>query len=466
MWNEYDPDNQDEAGKKPEPDGAGGGENQMNPSRAPEPYLPLDSSQFRVEPLPPAGAGKNKRRGNRRRTIKFIAACLACAILGGLLSTGFYILQGRSGATTLQVGSREAVKLNTATVSTGKVMTQPEIYASYVNSTVGITTEVTSTNVFGQTVQGAASGSGFIISADGYIITNYHVVEDAKTIKVTLYNNTSYAARLVGYDDDSDIAVVKVDAAGLTPVVIGDSDKMNVGDAVMAIGNPLGELTFTFTSGVVSALNRSVTIGGLSYHMIQTDCAINEGNSGGPLFNSYGEVIGIVSAKYASSQIEGLGFAIPTGDVINLVKEIMEKGYVSGKASLGISAMTTSDTMVQQYNMKEGAYVISVEPGGCAEKAGLKQGDIITALGDANVASLEDLISAKKAFKAGQSTTVTVYRAGETVKLNLTFDEEKQTETSASSSSSSDSGSSGNGFGNGGGAWGFQIPGAGGGTYD
>ncbi|MDD4715021.1 MAG: trypsin-like peptidase domain-containing protein [Oscillospiraceae bacterium] len=449
--------------------------NDYNPEKDNErqnshPYIPIGEDNYWVLPVEPSpGKGGGRRKGSKSR-IKWIAVCLACAVVGGLLSSGIFCLwggeSGGGGKTTLQMGQREAVKLNTSTVSTGTEMTFPEVYAKYVNSTVGIITEITSANAFGQPVEGAAAGSGFIISADGYILTNYHVVENAKTIQVTLGSGAKYSGRLVGYDDDSDVAVLKVSASSLNPVVIGDSDKMHVADAVMAIGNPLGDLTFTCTTGIVSALNRSVTINGLSYNMMQTDCAINEGNSGGPLFNKYGEVVGIVSAKYASSQIEGLGFAIPINDVTSLVSEIIKTGYVTGKASMGITVTTISSAMAQQYNMKQGAYVVSVGAGSCAEKAGLKQGDIITAIGKTAVNSTEDLASAKKSYKAGQTATITIYRSGEAKTLNITFDEEKLT-SSASNSGSAKSGQSGSGsygysFGNGeDGSFGFQLPGSG-----
>ncbi len=396
-----------------------------------ESHIPLDSSQYRVGPaFHSEETGSGMHRSPKKKKGKWVAICLACLIvLGAAGGVGYYIAtSGDSGAqTTLQIGQREPVQLNTTRVSTDEKMTLPEVYAAYVDSTVGISTEVSSTNVFGQRVSGVATGSGFVISEDGYILTNYHVVEGAKSIQVTMYDETKYDATLVGYDEDNDVAVLKVDATGLKPVVLGDSSQMNVGESVMAIGNPLGELTFTYTTGIISALNRSVTVSGTSYNMIQTDCAINEGNSGGPLFNEYGEVIGIVSAKYASSEIEGLGFAIPINNVLELVEDILQNGRVTGKPSMGISVSTVTEAVAQQYNLQVGACVNEVQAGSCAEKAGLKQGDIITAIGDTKVTTSDELVSAKKEYRAGETTTLTVFRNGESITLSITFDEETQT---------------------------------------
>ncbi|MBQ1351102.1 MAG: trypsin-like peptidase domain-containing protein [Oscillospiraceae bacterium] len=394
--------------------------------------IPLDQSQYHVEwdGADQTQGGHQNRPVKKKRAGRVVALALAGAIVLGVAGGGIaYFIANREPqkATTLQVGSREPIQLNTMRVDTGKKLTLPEVYAANVNSTVGISTEVTTTNVFGQRVSGVAAGSGFILTEDGYILTNYHVVSGAQSIQVTMYDETKYSAQLAGYDEDNDIAVLKVEATGLQPVILGDSSQMNVGEAVMAIGNPLGELTFTYTTGIISALNRSVTVSGTSYNMIQTDCAINEGNSGGPLFNEYGEVIGIVSAKYASSEIEGLGFAIPINNVLELVQDIMENGRVTGKPSMGIVVSTVTESVANQYNLKVGACVNEVEEGSCAEAAGLRQGDIITAIGDKKITTADELIAEKKTYKAGETTTLTVYRNGESLTLEIVFDEEKQT---------------------------------------
>ncbi|SMC87586.1 S1C family serine protease [Papillibacter cinnamivorans] len=398
----------------------------------------------------PVSSGKKKRKG----PVKLIALCLVCILLGGA-GGGIGVTLARGGnVTEIVKSSREVTQVDTESVTAGQELTDAQIYAKYAGSTVGISTESSATNVFGQTTSIASSGSGFIITADGYIVTNHHVIEDATSVTVTLYDGSSYKATVVGYDSDADIAVLKVDATGLTPVVIGNSDTLSVGESVAAIGNPLGELTYTMTAGIVSALDREINIDGTPYDMLQIDAAVNPGNSGGPLFNSYGEVVGIVSAKYSDTDIEGIGFAIPINDVVSLVTEIMENGYVTGKPTMGITATTMSADTAKQYNMVEGAYVYTVESGSCAEKAGLKSGDIITAMDDTQITSLSDLISAKKAHKAGDTVTLTVYRGGSSLQLQLTFDEEKP-ETSTSSSTTS--GSSGYGSRSGG-IWGSSIP--------
>lgn len=373
-----------------------------------------------------ASSGQTPRKKKKRMGLRIAALCLACAVAGGAAGTGMtmYLDSRGGGATTLTAGIHDPVSVTTTTVKSGQTLTPAEVYARYAGATVGITTEVTATNIFGQTVRTPTAGSGFIVSEDGYILTNQHVIDGASTVTVNLYDGSSYKATIVGSDEDSDIAVLKIDATGLAAVVLGDSDNVVVGESVTAIGNPLGELTFTYTGGMISAVNRSVTIDGATYNMLQTDCAINGGNSGGPLFNAYGEVVGIVSAKYEDTGIEGLGFAIPLNDVLPLVQDIMENGYVTGKAYMGIEPVTVTQNMARRYSLSVGVYVSGVESGSAAEKAGIKKGEVITKLGDTAVTTTSELNEAKKNYKAGDTTTVTVVRSGETLTLNITFDEE------------------------------------------
>ena len=288
-----------------------------------------------------------------------VAGLLVAAMLAGFggSAIGNAVFGGSGGGTTVNEGKRPTSVINTASIDTSKQMTAAEVYAKNVNSTVGITTQVT-TNYWGYTTQSAASGSGFIYSSDGYILTNFHVIESASSIKVTLYDGTSYDAKLVGYDESNDIAVLKIDAENLTPVTIGDSDNLNVGDSVIAIGNPLGELEFTSTFGHVSALDRLITTeeGGSAINMFQIDAAVNSGNSGGPVYNTRGEVIGIVTAKYSSSGVEGLGFAIPINDAASIANDLITKGYVTGKAHMGVRIdQRYTSAYSQYYNMPEGA---------------------------------------------------------------------------------------------------------------
>ena len=311
-----------------------------------------------------------------------------------------------------------------------KLYTSAGIYEENVDSIVAIQTEIVTTNMFGQTVAGASAGSGFVISEDGYILTNAHVVDSATSIKVKFENGEEYKAELVGFESENDIAVLKISANKLfNAVILGDSDKMVVGEDVVTIGNPLGELTFSLTKGVVSALDREIMVDKFtSINMFQVDCAVNQGNSGGPVFNMYGEVIGIVSAKYASSIIEGLGFCIPINDVSNIVTDLIEHGKVVNKAYMGVSVSDIDANMIKQYNMVKGAYVSIVEKGSSAEKAGLKIGDIIVQLGNEKVESVSDLLSAKRGYKSGETVMLKVYRSGEYIELSITFEEYNEEE--------------------------------------
>ena len=404
-----------------------------------------------AQPQPSAPAPEQKKKGGKAG--KIVALLLACALVGGGSGFGAAALmqknaaaqpqsttQASSDASVMLEAKRQAAALQVASVDTGKVLTPSEVYAQNVNSTVGITTSIT-TNYFGYQTTSAAAGSGFILTQDGYILTNYHVVEGSNSIKVTTYDGTSYDAQLIGYDESNDIAVLKIDATDLTPVVLGDSDTLNVGDTVVAIGNPLGELTFSLTTGVVSALDRPVTFStGTTMNLIQTDCAINSGNSGGALFNLYGEVIGIVSAKYSSysnTTVEGIGFAIPIDDVLAMVKDIMTDGYVTNKPYIGITPQNMTAQMAQQYryDVTQGVFVCSVEPGSAAEKAGLQMGDVITKIGDTAISDMNDLNAAKKSYRAGDTVTLTIYRAGGTKEVELTFDAVPQTQETAQDNS-------------------------------
>ena len=387
-----------------------------------------------------------------------VALCLVCALLGGAgggAMVGSYIHSKQAEAEALSDDAASANKadgpilnitaptaspsVGTNIVADGSILSAGEVYAIACDQVVAITTEITYKNYFGYTTSSAVSGSGFIISADGYILTNYHVIEDAAKggyeISVLTHEGSEYIASIVGYEAENDVAVLKIEAENLSAATLGDSDAMAVGDIVYAVGNPLGELEYTMTSGMVSALDRDITTYDAdtgSYNtinMFQIDAAVNSGNSGGPVYNAKGQVIGIVTAKYSDSGVEGLGFAVPINDAVAIAEDLITKGYVSGKAYMGISADTLPASVNQYYGLPAGAYVTKVEAGSAADKAGLEEGDIITALGDAVIASSDDLVSAKKAFRAGDTTTVTVSRSGGDIVLDITFDEEIPTET-------------------------------------
>ena len=309
-------------------------------------------------------------------------------------------------------------------------LTPSQVYAMNVGSVVAISNQST-TNVWGQVSETAASGTGFIISPDGYILSNYHVVEGANKLTVITYMGDEYEAKLIGFDKMNDVSILKVEAQGLDPVTIGSSDDLIVGDQVVAIGNPLGELTSSLTVGYISAKDRTINTDGSLINMMQTDAAINPGNSGGPLFNMKGEVIGITTAKYSGStgsgaSIEGIGFAIPIADVMAMTEDLISHGYLTNQAYLGVSVMDLDASTADMYSLPMGSYVQSVTAGSCAEKAGIQPKDIIIAVGDYPVEGNSTLQSALRKFKAGDTTTVTVYRAGAKLPLTITFDERPQ----------------------------------------
>lgn len=398
-------------------------------NRPPEDREPvIESNQFHVYDAEPP---KQKKKGGFG---KFIAVGLCCAIIGGAVGGGGVWAINRFGgnSTTIYEGTRPTA-VSLANVDGKTVLSPEEVYASNLESVVGVNGNVT-TNVWGQTVKNAVSGSGFVISSNdttSYILTNYHVIDGVSDITVFFADGKSYDATLVGGEEENDIAVLKIDQGNLRPVVLGDSDAINVGEPVYAIGNPLGELTFTFTGGYVSSKDRSVTMSdGTVINMIQTDTAINSGNSGGPLFDKYGQVVGIVSAKLSSSSaseasVEGLGFAIPMNDVKDMVTSIMENGYVTGKPNVGI-LMNDVSQEAQRYGIPAGAEIKAILDGSCAQKAGLQVGDIITAINDTPVSTSSALSEAVKDNKAGDTIAFTVYRNGETLTINVVLDEDNQ----------------------------------------
>lgn len=381
--------------------------------------------------------GNNDQHKKNKHDGRLVALALCCSLLGGVVGAGGFALgmgafahnsQTTENSSTILEGQREYTALNVAYVDTAQEMTAAEIYAANVNSTVGITTSVT-TNYFGFQTTTPASGSGFILTADGYVVTNYHVIEGASTIKVATYDGSSYDAELIGYDESNDLAVLKIEANSLSPVILGDSSQMNVGDDVIAIGNPLGELTFSLTSGSVSALDREVTINNVSMNLIQTDCAINAGNSGGALFNMYGEVIGITNAKYSSSgasgaSIDNIGFAIPINSVRSIIESIIEKGYIS-KPYIGVSVGNVSNEMLN-FGLPEGAVIQSVMEGSPAESAGLRANDIVTMANGTEITSSSALKAYISDAEIGDVLTLTVYRQGETIEIRVTIAEQQQ----------------------------------------
>ena len=383
------------------------------------------------EPIPALTPVEPKKRGRGK---KIVAGVLCGALLiGGSVGAGWMLkdVTGGRGETQVMVSERELAKVETVSVSGGKVLTFSQIYNANVDSCVSINSSSVATgyNIFGQKIQQEAisSGSGFVLTADGYIATNCHVVSGASSVQVTLNDGTTYDATVVGSDVDYDIAVLKVDPGEtmLKPVVIGSSAGVNVGESVCTIGNPLGELTFSLTHGIVSCVDREINLDGTPFNMIQVDTAINPGNSGGPLFNDHGEVVGIVTAKTSSAgngtAAEGLGFAIPIDDVMNMLKDIMENGQVTTHAYMGVSVDNAS--RYPQTGVRSGAYLYEVVEGGPADQAGLQAGDVITMVGTTTITSSTDVTNAvgSKSYKAGDTATITYVRDGQVYTTDLTF---------------------------------------------
>lgn len=383
---------------------------------------------------PPRNFDRQTILPKRRFGCGIVTLAVVFSLLGGALGAGGLLIGyrslGRLGAASVPVleGLRENAVIETVPIQTGEAMTAAEVYAANVPSTVGITTSVT-TNFWGFQSTAAASGSGFIISPDGYILTNHHVIEASDSITVTLYSGQTHDARIVGYDESNDIAIIKVDATDLPPVVFGDSDNLNIGDDVLAIGNPLGELTFSLTAGKISAKDREVTFSnGVMMNLLQTDCAINSGNSGGALFNLYGEVIGVTNAKYSGASqggatIDNIGFAIPLNSIRGIIESIIEKGYVS-KPYIGVS-VTDTPQEYQLYGLPQGAAVRSIEPDSPADRAKLQPGDIITQIDDQAITGSRELVRYLRSCTVGQKLRLTLYRKGDTLELDLTVGEQQ-----------------------------------------
>lgn len=319
------------------------------------------------------------------------------------------------------------------TYDSGKTLTAQEVYGINVDAVCGIATEVT-TNVFGQTASTAVVGSGFVLTEDGYVVTNNHVVEGTDNVSVKLHDGSTYPAEVVGGDSLSDVALLKIEAEGLSHVAVGDSDAIAVGEGCIAIGNPLGELTFTMTGGYVSALPREINISGKPISMFQTDAAINAGNSGGPLFDMAGNVIGITSAKISGitgsgASIEGVGFAIPINEALRVVYDLQEYGYVRGRAFLGVTVKELDAATADTYGLPVGPIVQSVVADSCADKAGIAVKDIILAFNERNVKTYTQLMSALNKCSAGDVVTLRIYRAGAELDVTLTLDERPEEQT-------------------------------------
>ena len=313
-----------------------------------------------------------------------------------------------------------------------KSLTPQQVYEMNVGAVVGIRTE-SSMNVWGQATTSSSSGTGFVVTEDGYIVTNSHVVEGGQKFTVVMYDETEHEAEVIANDSINDVALVKIDAEGLQTVAIGDSSELVVGEQVIAIGNPLGELTFTMTQGYISALDREINTSGTPINMLQTDAAINPGNSGGPLFDMNGNVIAVTTAKPATNAatgttIEGIGFAIPINDVMRIAYDMLENGKVTGRAYLGISVKDLDAETAKSYSLPLGVYVAEVVEDHCAQKAGLEVGDIILEVDGQKTECTTDLLALMNRHRAGDEVTLKLYRKGEELEKKMTLDEKPEEE--------------------------------------
>ena len=393
-----------------------------------------------VHPVQPQDAQppKKKKKFNGKRVARSAVALVLAAAMGfagGFVGAKFggsgkVVIQQVAPSSTADSASGSDSSI-TAASSSGSSLTTEQVADLVSPSVVVITTEqvvYSQWSWYGQNQVESGAGSGVIISSDGYILTCAHVVDGVSTITVTI-GDKDYTATLVGEDTTSDIAVIKIDADGLTPATVGNSDSLKVGQSVMAVGNPLGELGGTVTGGMISALNRSVTIQGSSsvntMSLIQMDASVSPGNSGGGLFNMNGELVGIVNAKSSSSDAEGLGFAIPINDAIKVAQELLENGYVTGRPYLGITylAVTDAQTASQLGVNAYGVYVVEVVKGGPAEKAGLQAGDRIVSVDGTEIASKDDLGTLMQKHAAGDTLSITIARDGQMQTVNVTLGE-------------------------------------------
>ena len=393
-------------------------------------------------PEPQAAASKPPKKRRKRSGGRIARSAVALVLAAAMGFAGGFVgaRVGNAGNKVViqQVERTDSSAASGTAVSSGG-MTTSQVSEMVSPSVVVITTEqvvYSQWSWYGQNQVESGAGSGVIISSDGYILTCAHVVSGASQITVTI-GDTDYTATVVGEDDTSDVAVLKIDATGLTPATVGDSDSLSVGDSVLAVGNPLGELGGTVTSGIVSALNRSVTIQGTSstntMSLIQMDASVSPGNSGGGLFNMNGELIGLVNAKSSSSDAEGLGFAIPINDAIQVAQDLLENGYVSGRPYMGITYIAVTDAQTAaQFNVNAyGVYVVDVVQGGPADKAGLKVGDRIVSIDGTEIAQKDDLGTLMQQHTAGDTLSITVARDGQMQTVSLMLGEKNASNTAA-----------------------------------
>ena len=417
------------------------------PPQAPQMYSPGIGMPGPYPAKIEEGRKDDEINSRRRGPVGFVRAlCLVvvCAIVSIICAYGVLELRVRNGdfnaspQVILGAGPAENRPQPQAVVAAPGTMLAEDIYDMACRQVVSIRTTMTSPGTAQRPsrnelfpdefiIPRLATGSGFIVSTDGYILTNFHVIEEGRNqgwqISVQLFDGRSYPAAIVGYDRDSDIAVIKIDADGLEPVTIGNSDYIRVGQRVYAVGNPFGNLIYTMSEGIISARDRVITVEGKTITTFQLTAAVNPGNSGGPVYNTSGEVIGVVTAKFMSSTVEGIGFAIPINDAISIARSLIAHGFIEGRPLMGIRGQSVRYVHAVYFELVEGFEIHTVNEGSAAEAAGIQVGDIITYLDGDRVRSFEQLTLAMRRFNAGDTTTITVWRDGRDYTLNITFDE-------------------------------------------
>lgn len=390
-----------------------------------QPYGTAPNHSANAKP-PKAKKPKKQRKPISRGGIA-IALAVTMVFSCGLGFGGGYFANKVNTSTSGSLNITKTSNSGTTTTasSTSTANSTSEIVKKTADSVVEISTESVVTGSFAQQYVQQGAGSGVIISQDGYILTNNHVINGANSVKVRLRDSTEYDATIIGSDSDNDIALLKVSATGLSPATFGDSNSLAVGDYVVAIGNPLGELGGTVTDGIISALARKVTIEDTQMTLLQTNAQVNPGNSGGGLFNANGELVGIVNAKQSATEVEGIAFAIPINNVLDILSDLKEYGYVTGKVDLGIDFTDiTSDETAFYYGVNQtGCYVLSVDSGSNAEKAGVTRGDLVTKVNDTDISTSEDITTALEKAEVGDTVTFTVSRRGTSKTISFVLEE-------------------------------------------
>ena len=377
---------------------------------------------------------KKKKKTN---FFRYVAAVICGMFAGALIFGGaltyflvsdVLLFDEKYGITQNSVDKSNGTLTQEEATPAGTVLDVTQVADKVGPTVVGIVNKQSVMSWWGDVTEQSGSGSGFIVSEDGYIITNSHVIEGANSLQVVLSSGEEYDAIVVGQDVKTDLAVLKINADDLPVAELGKSSELKVGELAVAIGNPLGpEFQGSVTSGVISALNRTMNVDGRQYTLVQTDAAINPGNSGGPLVNKYGQIIGINTVKISSSDTEGMGFAIPIDVAVPIVEELIENGYVSGRPQIGVGVREISSDMSTYYNLPMGLYVVSVTPGSGAEKAGVLMGDVIVKADGKEVTNMDELNDIRDKHKAGETMEITVVRSGKEVSLKVTLGEEKPT---------------------------------------